>query len=303
MSDSAVVCYGELGVDNVVQVPRLPTPEQAVFPTSDTYHVGGAAANTAIWLARWGVATRLAGNAIGDDELGRRLVEWLGAHPALDASSLRVVRDGSTPFCRILVTPDAERTILIFGYADTPKTPLSPKMLEAASFLVLDLYGGDERVDAARTARALGVPTVVSDVISEDHPVLSLADVVINSAAYLRSAVPGIDVRERAGVLRERTGGIVVTTDGPRPVHAIDGTGEAFCVTPSRVRALDTTGAGDAFRAGLIYGLLQRWTLRESVGIATAAGVLKVSRLGAATDVPSIEEVAAAADGFRVDAG
>jgi sugar/nucleoside kinase (ribokinase family) len=79
--------------------------------------------------------------------------------------------------------------------------------------------------------------------------------------------------------------------------------GEAFYVTPSRVPAVDTTGAGDAFRAGLMYALLQGWGLRESVGVATAAGSLKVSRLGAATDVPSIEEVVAVADGLRIDAG
>jgi len=63
-----VFAYGEVGIDNIIRVPHLPTLELAAFPTSDTYHIGGAAANTAVTLAAWGVRVRLAGNAIGDDE-------------------------------------------------------------------------------------------------------------------------------------------------------------------------------------------------------------------------------------------
>ena len=58
-------CYGEIGVDNIIQLPHLPSPELAAFPTGDTYHIGGAAANTAVWLAKLGIATALSGNWIG----------------------------------------------------------------------------------------------------------------------------------------------------------------------------------------------------------------------------------------------
>ena len=77
-------CYGELGVDNIIHLPHLPTPELAAFPTADSYHIGGAAANTAVWLASWGVSVRLAGNGIGHDDYGKQLWGWLSQHPALD---------------------------------------------------------------------------------------------------------------------------------------------------------------------------------------------------------------------------
>jgi sugar/nucleoside kinase (ribokinase family) len=60
--ESSVFCYGEIGVDNIIQAKRLPTPEIAVFPKAESYHIGGAAANTAVWLAHLGIETGLSGN-------------------------------------------------------------------------------------------------------------------------------------------------------------------------------------------------------------------------------------------------
>lgn len=70
METLSVFCYGEVGVDNIIQADQLPSPEIAVFPQAESYHIGGAAANTAVWLARMGVPVGLSGNRIGDDLLG-----------------------------------------------------------------------------------------------------------------------------------------------------------------------------------------------------------------------------------------
>jgi sugar/nucleoside kinase (ribokinase family) len=100
-----------LGVDNIIRLPHLPTLERAAFPQAEGYHIGGAAANSAVWLAGWDVRVGLAGNAIGRDDYGSRLLEWLGRYPALDLRYIESREDAVTPFCRIMVTPDAERTI------------------------------------------------------------------------------------------------------------------------------------------------------------------------------------------------
>ena len=267
-----VFCYGELGIDNIIRLPHLPTPELAAFPTADSYHIGGAAANTAVWLARWGVSVGLTGNSIGDDEYGTQLWDWLNQHPTLDTRHIEQRPGLATPFCRIMVTPDAERTILVYWYPQTPKTSLTTDMLEGARYLALDLYGGDERVAAAQAARRMGVQTVVSDIVWPGHPVLPLTDIAINSATYVRETFPGADVLQHARELQAINRGIVVMTDGPRPVRALDRDGALFTVLPPQVEAVDATGAGDAFRAGLIYGLLQEWSLARSTVWAVAAG-------------------------------
>jgi sugar/nucleoside kinase (ribokinase family) len=225
------------------------------------------------------------------------LRQWLSTlkRPALDLAHLEIHPSLATPFCRMLVLPDGERAILVFGYPQTPKTRLTSVLLDGARFLALDLYGGPERLEAARIAHAAGVSTVVGDVIWPDHPVLPLTNIATNSAAYIRQEFPGVEVAAHAAQLQQISGGIVITTDGPRPVHVIDPAGGHFWVQPPRVQAVDATGAGDAFKAGLVYGLLHGWELPRAVGWGVAAGALKVGRLGAVSQPPTLEEVAALA--------
>ncbi len=286
-----VFCYGEIGVDNIIRLPNLPTPELAVFPTSDSYHIGGAAANTAVWLAHLGVPVGLAGNAIGNDLYGQQLWDWLGQHELVDLSLVERLDDGVTPFCRVMVTPDGERSFLIFWYPQSPKTGLRVDMIAGTQFVALDLYGGDERLEAARIARQAGAKTTIGDVIWPDHPALVLTDVTTNSGAFIRETFPGVDVRQHAHRLQAISKGIVITTDGGNQVHVIDQGGAPFTVQPPEVTPIDATGAGDAFRAGLLYGLLQGWDLPRSVCRGVAVGALKVQRVGAASDLPSLEEI------------
>jgi sulfofructose kinase len=291
-----VVCYGELGADNIIQVPHLPTPELAAFPTSDSYHIGGAAANTAVWLASWEIPVRLVGNALGDDSLGRDLKTWFARWPALDASAVEWRPDQATPFCRILVTPDGERTILVFGYPETAKTPLTRSLVDGARILALDLYGGEERTEAARVAHDAGLMVVVSDLVDPAHDVCRLADVIILSSTYLAALHPDLDPGGHALTLQASSGGTVILTAGAGPVLVLPQGQDAFRVHPEPARAVDATGAGDAFRAGLIYGLLQDWPMERSVRMACAAGGLKVAHLGGASQPASIPSVEAVAD-------
>lgn len=292
MTDPIVCCYGEIGVDNIIQVDRLPTPEVAVFPSAESYHLGGAAANTAVWLAHFGLPVRLAGNALGRDLYGDWLWGWLSAHPGLDLAHVERRAGVTTPFCRVLVTPDAERAFVIFGYPQAPKTPLTPDVLAGARYVALDLYGGAERLAALQVARAAGAETVVGDVIWPDHPALPLTTIATNSGAYIRDTFPGVDVRGHARRLQAQSGGIALTSHGAGDVYVLDRGGAAFTVQPPRVAAVDATGAGDALRAGLLYGLAQGWELPRAVCWGVAAGSLAVRQLGAASTLPPVAEVA-----------
>jgi ribokinase len=300
--NNRVFCYGEIGVDNIVQVPHLPSPEVAAFPTSDTYHIGGAAANTAVWLANMGVDTTLGGNWIGRDLYGQQLWHWLADRARLDLDHVQRSDEEKTPFCRVLVTPDGERTFLVYGYPQTRKTELAAQHLHGVSYLALDLYGGEERLRAAELAYAEGVQTAVGDVVTTDHPILPLAPLLLNSAAYMRETLPGVDVREQSRRLRAINKGIVIATDGAHEIFALYRDGEAYRVQPPAVTAVDATGAGDAFRAGLLAGLLDGEPFPRALCLGAAAGALSVRHLGADTVLPPPEEIAALADVLEVEA-
>ena len=300
--NNRVFCYGEIGVDNIVEVPHLPSPEIAAFPVSDTYHIGGAAANTAVWLASLGVDTALGGNWIGHDRYGRLLWEWLDGRPRLDLRYVRRSDAETTPFCRVLVTPDGERTFLVYGYPQTTKTELAEEHLQGAAYMALDLYGGAERMRAAELAHSAGVQTAVGDVVTADHPILPIAPLVLNSAAFMRESLPGVDVREQCRRLQAVNRGIVIATDGARAIFALNSDGEAFSVQPPPVTAVDATGAGDAFRAGLLAGLLKGEPFQSALCWGAAAGALSVRHQGAATVLPQAEEIIALAGTLKAEA-
>src|SRR5688572_19243776 len=296
---SEVLCYGEIGIDNIIQADGLPSPENAIFPASDSYHGGGAAANTAVWLAALGVSVKLSGNAIGHDAYGELILERLRQHASIDLTLVEQRQGVTTPFTRAIVTPDGERSFLIFWYPQAPKVQLTKEMLQGIKYLALDLYGGPERLESARLAFESGVSTAIGDVIWPDHPALPFTSIATNSGAYIRQSFPNVDIRQHARALQSISKGIVITTDGPQTVHALDAQGYGFTVQPPAVTAMDATGAGDAFRAGLLYGLLRGFDLPRSLCWAVAAGSLKVKNLGAATILPDFKEIEALANSFQ----
>jgi len=291
MQLSEVLCYGEIGIDNIIQTDGLPSPENAVFPTSDSYHGGGAASNTAVWLSNLGVKVKLTGNAIGHDPYGDMILEGLRNQPNIDLSLVEQRTGVTTPFTRALVTPDGERSFLIFWYPQAPKIQLASAMLVGVKYVALDLYGGPERLATARLAFEAGASTAIGDVIWPDHPALPLTSVATNSAPFIRQQFPGVDVRQHARRLQSISEGIVITTDGPRTVHALDAKGNGWTIQPPETTAIDATGAGDAFRAGLLYGFLHGFDLPRSLCWGVAAGSLKVRNLGAATALPGFHEI------------
>ncbi len=291
MGTSDVLCYGEIGIDNIIQADGLPSPENAVFPKSDSYHGGGAASNTAIWLSALGIKVKLTGNVIGQDPYGEMIMAGLGKQPNIDLSLVEQRAGVNTPFTRAIVTPDGERSFLIFWYPQAPKISLTKEMLNGVKYLALDLYGGPERLATARLAFESGISTAIGDVIWPDHPALPFTSIATNSGPYIRQNFPGVDVRQHARKLQSISKGIVITTDGSQTVHALDTQGNGFTIQPPSVNAMDATGAGDAFRSGLLFGLLRGHDLPHSLCWAVATGSLKVKNLGAATTIPDFKEI------------
>lgn len=302
MSEESLVdvfVYGETGADNIIQVPYLPTPERAACILSESYHVGGVGANVAVLLSYWGLRVRLSGNALGDDDYGRRTRAGLEAYPNLDLSYLETHSGVRTPFWRIMVTPDGERTQL-YGFGDLSMVPLKAERLGGSGILSLDLYGGAEREEAARIAHAAGLMVVIGDITQPEHPLLPITDLATNSASLTRGEYPGEDPFEHAMHLHEISGGVILTTDGADPVQVVDRDGRQLWVKPPQIEVVDATGAGDAFKAGVIYGLQHGWDLEQAVRWGVAAGSLNTRTVGATSHPPDVEEIEALAHQITV---
>ena len=290
-----VLCYGTVSLDNITRIPFLPTPRRDTPAIAEYNALGGEAVGVAIPLATWGLRVLVVGNLIGKDWKGEFILNALAPYPRIDTRHIRQHENVTTPFSRVLVTPDGERSRVAYWYEDTPKVELTRAMLDETRLLSTDAYGGPERDRAANLARDLGRPVVTADAIWPQYPLARLSDVVIISRAWLQTNFPGVYEYDHILELQAQGAGIIMVTDGARPVLVVRADGSAFGVEPYDIpNIVDTSGAGDLFRAGIIYGWLHpEWPLEQKVKFACAAAGLSCQNKGPTNRPAGLEEIEA----------
>ena len=166
---------------------------------------------------------------------------------------------------------------------------MTQKDLEGVALLSVDPFLGDNAVRAAELARACN-KTVFAIELEPDHPLARYSDVVINSAGFMRrhKMGPAADVAD--GLLKTGVETVVIT-QGKLGCLVFQKHAHSFEQPAFSVTAEDSTGAGDAFRAGLIYAYLQEWSLARCVQFASGCAALTCTKLGGAGHVHSEDQV------------
>ena len=289
-----ILSYGEIDLDIYLSLDRLPTMEHSANVRDEFENVGGAAANTAIWLANWGVPTRLAGHDLGDDRTGESVRQLFAAHGHLDTSFIRWHRDYVSPRCQCLVTPDGERSFIMHWLEDLRINPASAEMMEGIAWLNLDMSGpAAPRLQASQLAKSLGVPVLVNDIYRIDHPILPLVDVLVISAAIAGHKSPDSTPLQLALQLQDHGDCAVIITDAAAPATILCRDGRQSQITPPTISPVDTTGAGDTFKAGLLHGLRKGMPLEEAARWGCAAASLMSKSPGTTRHLADLQEVQA----------
>ncbi len=292
MNPPRILCYGEIGLDIYLALDCLPTLERSAWTRDEFDNVGGAAANSALWLTGWGLPTRLAGHDLGADAAGAVVREVLDRHALLDSRFVATHEGYRTPRCQCLVTPDGERSFISHWLDDMRMTAVSDAMLDGIEWINLDMSGPDEpRVQAAQLASSRGVSVLVNDIYRADHPLLPFVDVLVMSAQVSRSKLPDVDPLALAVELGAAGECDVIVTDGGERVTVFDDCGARSHIMPPTVDALDTTGAGDIFKSGLLYGLLGGLPLPEAARWGVAAGSVCCKYAGTTQTLAPLAEV------------
>lgn len=286
---SAVLCYGSLIPDRVLRLPHFPRPGEGVHALSERLYLGGEPSNVGGHLAAWDVPVLIAGNNLGHDPLGAFVREQL----ARRARTTLLARDDptvQTPTCYIWTTPDGERTIVPSWPTPTGYTLPEPSRLREIALVSASVYGPG-MAEMLALARQASIPTAIADIAGPDDPRLPGAALVTASRGVLRQR-HGIDaIAPWMTAVHERSGALVVVSDGPRSVRALAGAGW-LSATPPPIQPVDTTGAGDALKAGLILGWLRRWPLPQTLAWAVSAASQQCLRHGPCEEPAAEEEIA-----------
>ncbi len=305
MAGQTVLCYGGIAVEAFIELPYTPKPGIAHIICDESYRIGGGAANVAEWLGSWDAAVRLTGYAIGLDRQGDRLVNWLKAYPSIDLSYLHRVPEIDTLVSRTVPLSNGNKYLLCVGYGNVTMAEPQAGLLEGISLLDIAFYhrqlrGNTASAALARLAVAREVSIVAMDLLDPADDITRSADIIINSAASISEQYPAADPWKHCQELQRISHGVVILTDGSRRVNALDRDGRQYSLLPPVVRQVEATGAGDSFRAGMIYGHLQGWSLSRSLSWAAAVSALQVQRSLAQDTPPSREKIMGVAKQIEV---
>ena len=290
------VGFGLNAVDHLIVVPAYPSFDTKVRLLEHTQAAGGQTASALVALSRLGMRTAYAGR-FGSDAEGQFGFAALKAE-GVNAEFAEIVEGARNQIAFIIIDErNGERTV-IWDRDDKLAYKPSEVPLEIAArgrVLHLDAHDPLACVALARAARSAG--TIVSadiDNIYEGLPeLLPLVDVLISSKEFPHRLTGIADERTSLVEIKARYGCAVVgMTLGERGAlvyhEGIFLESPAFAV-PGGCR--DTTGAGDAFHAGFIYGLLRNEEIESSLRLANATAALKCRALGARTSLPNATEL------------
>jgi len=279
-------------MDLVVTVPHLPRPGETVLGERLGRYPGGKGANQAVAAARLGGQVAMVGR-VGSDEFGSDLVENLKSN-GVDASGVEPDNSAATGAALIYVGPDGQNMIAVAPGANT-------------------------RVDAADAERAVGrlrpgdvllmqleiAMTVITPVAVAARR--AGARVLLNAAPAQRLD-PGLLNQVDVLIVNEREARDLVTSPeaaaaalramGPRiAVVTLGSAGSVFCdeagvrhVEPFPVKAIDATGAGDAFVGALAVGLANGLPTQAAMRFANAAGGAATTSLGAQVSLTRLKD-------------
>jgi len=290
------VGFGLNAVDHLIVVPAYPDFDSKIRLLDHQQAAGGQTASAMVGLQRLGLKTAYAGR-FGSDAEGKFGFAEL-ADEGVNMEFAEVIEGARNQIAFIIIDGrNGERTI-IWDRDERVSYTADEAPVDLASLgrvLHLDAHDPPACVRMAEAARAAG--TIVSadiDNIYDGLPeLLPLIDILITSKEFPRRLTGVIDERTSLQELKARYGcGIVGLTKGVKGAliycEGQFAESRAFEV-PGGCR--DTTGSGDAFHAGFLYGLLSEEDVEESLRLANAVAALKCRSLGARNALPTKSEL------------
>ncbi len=295
-----IIVVGSLNMDLIVRAPHLPAPGETILGSSFATAGGGKGANQAVAASRLGAQVNMVGR-VGTDGYGDALLQGL-QKDGVDTRFVQRDPDHPTGLALITVDDHGENSIVVVsganwqvGIADIER---AADAIASADVLVLQLEIPLESVEyAAWLAHQRHVPVILNPAPARALPASLLQHVAYlvpneNEAALLSgTAVTDLhSAQEALGRIHQSGVDTVIMTRGSQGAF-VSGASGSYAVPAFQVDAVDTTAAGDAFVAGLAFGIAANQPLRQAVQLAAAAGALATTKAGAQPSLPDAAQV------------
>jgi sugar/nucleoside kinase (ribokinase family) len=287
-----LVGVGLNATDTLIHVSSFPLSGSKIEYEAETVMPGGQVASTVIACQTWGLRTRYVGK-LGDDDASRlHTQEFLRA-----GTEAHLIHVPATPSARSLILVDrtGERTVLCRRDRRLLLQPaeLNREWIVNARLLHIDGHDTAAAILAARWAREAGVLVIadLDDTYEGVDELLHNIDFLIVSRDLPARLTGEPNLKTALRAMQSRYGcSLAAATLGADGVLAWDG--KQFHHAPAfHVPVVDTTGAGDIFHAGFIYGLLQGWRLSRTLDFSCAAAAINCMAEGARGGICPVDQI------------
>ena len=295
MTKFDVIGFGALNVDMLFKVERLVGAEEESFIQDYTEACGGSAANTAVGLARLGCKVGFIGKVANDRE-GKLQIDCFKTE-GVDTGGIIQTEKGKSGMVLGFVDRKGARALYINSGVNDTIEPREMKWeyVSQTQFLHLSSFVGEKSFRAQK--KLVGsLPDNVK--ISFDpgsvyaqkgfaavEPIIRSAYVMMPNAGELELLTGETEYPKGAARLIEMGVKIVAVKLGDKGCYVTDGQ-ERKTIHPFKVKVVDTTGAGDAFNAGFLYGLIHDKTLAECGQLGNFVAAQSVTKMGARAGLP-----------------
>jgi ribokinase len=295
--ESMILAIGNINLDWICTLPHLPAPDEKVNITQLNVFPGGAASNFAVSLARLGSEVAVYGH-VGNDAEGLEALRSLNEEKV---DTTRVVRekDLATGFVIILIGEEGQSMKLRFRGANSRLAPndITPTLLQDIDIAYAASVSFPIAKELAATCLQVGAQsaidvgeTLVNQSLDEVRKMINSYSIVfMNELVFERIFNEKPRVENVQEELSEHLKVLNVTMGREGAITATKDT--AFATPAYQVKAIDTTGAGDAYAAGFIHFYYQKFPLEEVAQRATACAALQIMQPGARDGLPTEREV------------
>lgn len=281
---------GIVPLDILLTVPAYPPPGGKENASLITVQGGGPVPNCLIGLSRLGVSVGLLA-AVGSDLFGKLGLEEL-RDDRIDISNVLIKSGASDTAAGFIEDGSGRRTIVLHRSAFVRPAEIRTSALPHPRLIHLDGRDLDACIKLARWGRRIGaiVSFDIGSVRNDVSPIFPLVDHLVVADAFALPFTGKRTARSAARELGRICPGTIVITEGIRGALAFEdgrfGRGKAY-----RIKAVDTTGAGDAFHCGYLYGVLNGFTMAERLKWGAACAALKCTKPGARAGLPRRREI------------
>ncbi|MCK4370702.1 MAG: carbohydrate kinase family protein [Candidatus Lokiarchaeota archaeon] len=307
-----VICIGAALVDIIAKIERHPIEDDEVFVPNLQILSGGAAANTAFACALLGLKVAFIGKLGYDDEFGNKIINDF-KDTSLDTTLIKYSKNFGTGFAYVAIDKNGERRIYAYsGAANTlsPNEIASKEIVQTKLLFLSNLKNLEPLKKAAKIAKDNKIPVIlnpgmliIEQGFEDIKELLRNTDILIISKReflYLfqldDDKLINYVIKERAKKLFKIGIKVIIITMGKEGAIVINSE-KSESIKPIKVaKVIDTTGAGDAFSAGFIYGFIRTLSfkfedLKYNAKIGNFVAGKCIQKLGARNGIPTCQEI------------